>query len=48
MNLKISVIGNHTCILADINAYKIDDIEEGGLLNEGKNRLNKKYKIKNS
>ena len=29
LGLKISVIGDHTCILADINAYKIDDVEEG-------------------
>lgn len=29
LGLRISVIGDHTCILADINAYKIDDVEEG-------------------
>jgi len=28
IGLKISIIGNHTCILADIDAYKIDDIDE--------------------
>ena len=27
--LKISIIGNHTCILSHIDAYKVDDIEEG-------------------
>ena len=32
INMRISVIGNHTCILADINAYKIDDVEEGKLI----------------
>ena len=29
IGLKISIISNHTCIIADINAYKIDDLEEG-------------------
>ena len=29
MSLKITIIGNHTCILADIDAYKIDNLNEG-------------------
>ena len=28
IGLRISIVGNHTCILADIDAFKIDDIEE--------------------
>ena len=34
LGLKITVIGNHTCILADIGAYKTDDIEDREIMNE--------------
>merc|ERR1712064_16700 len=45
LGLKISVIGDHTCILADINAYKIDDVEEEFITENAENDSRKNNTI---